>query len=120
MRVYACMHTYIYRVLNIQTYIHTYIRKYQTKRDQGHRAGIKQGKKSNSCLMHLIKNKNHQINWKTTKILDKAKDYHRKIFKASLGIYAFRNEKLMSLEVEKPTISIWKQSNAEIRRFSNF
>ena len=51
--------------------------QYQKKRDQGHKADIKQGKKSNSFFLHLNKNKNHQIDWETTKILDKEKDYHR-------------------------------------------
>ena len=44
----------------------------EKKRDQGHKADIiiKQGKKSNSFFMHLNNNKNHQIDWETTKILD--------------------------------------------------
>ena len=47
--------------------------QYQKKRDQGHKADIKQGKKSNSFFMHLHNNKNHQIDWETTKILDNEK-----------------------------------------------
>ena len=73
--------------------------QYQKKRDQRHRADIKQGKKSNSFFMHLNKNKNHQINWETTKILD--------------------NEKLMNLEDGKPINPIWKQFNADIWKLSN-
>ena len=58
---------------------------------------IKQGKKSNSFFMHLDKNKNHQINWQTPKILDK-----EKILQKSQYINAFRNEKLINLEDGKP------------------
>ena len=89
------------------------------KRDQGHKADIKQGKKSNSFFMHLNKNKNHQIDWETTKILDNENDYHRRIIKESLYINAFRNEKLMNLEDGKPINPIWKQFNADIRKLSN-
>jgi len=93
--------------------------QYQKKRDQGHKADIKQGKKSNSFFMHLNNNKNHQIDWETTKILDNEKDYHRRIIKESLYINAFRNEKLMNLEDGKPINPIWKQFNADIRKLSN-
>ena len=70
--------------------------------------------------MHLNKNKNHQIDWETTKVLDNEKDYHRRIIKESLYINAFRNEKLMNLEDGKPINPIWKQFNAGIRKLSNF
>ena len=69
--------------------------------------------------MQVNKNKNHQIDCETTKILDNKKDYHRRIIKESLYINAFRNEKLMNLEDGKPINPIWKQFTAEIRKFSN-
>ena len=71
--------------------------------------------------MHLNKNKNHQIDRETTKMLDKEKDYHKRIIKESLHMYinAFRNEKLMNLEDGKPINPIWKQFNAGIRKLSN-
>ena len=89
------------------------------KIDQRHRADTKQGKKLNSFFMHLNKNKNHQIDWETKKILDKEKDNRTRIIKKSRYINAFGNEKLLNLEDSKPINPIWKQFKADERKFSN-
>ena len=52
-------------------------------------------------------------------MLDKENDHHRRIIKYSLFTNAFRNEKLMNLEDGNPINPIWKQFNADIRKFSN-
>ena len=81
--------------------------QYQKKRDQQHRSDIWLKKGTNSLFDHLKQYKDHQIDWGKTVILDKERDYFKRIVKEALYINAFKDENLMNLEDGTPIDPLW-------------
>ena len=92
--------------------------QYQKKRDQQHRSDIRLKKVSSSFFNHLKEHKSHRFDWEKTDILDREKDYSKRIVKESLYINAFKGEHLMNLEDGTPIDPIWKQFNSAIRKYT--
>ena len=80
------------------------------------RLDIRLKKGTNSLFDHLKQNKDHQIDWGRTVILDKERDYFKRIVKESLYINAFKDENLMNLEDGTSIDPLWSQFNSAMRK----
>ena len=83
-----------------------------------HRSDIRLKKGTNSLFDHLKQNKDHQIDWGKTVILDEERVYFKRIVKESLYINAFKDENLMNLQDGTPIdpLELWSRFNSAIRK----